>query len=48
MFLASKGGEGRPIRLQDFPAHVEHLHGNNDYLFSTEFSVSDDYSTVQS
>ena len=28
-----------PVPVMDFPEYVKHLHNNQDYLFSKEFSV---------
>ena len=28
-----------PVPVMDFPEYVEHMHTNQDYLFSKEFSV---------
>ena len=30
-----------PVPVKDFGKHVNHMHSNDDYLFSEEYSVSE-------
>ena len=34
-------GTLQPVPVPEFADHVNHLHANDDYLFSEEYSVSD-------
>lgn len=36
--LPLTGGTFQPIPVREFPAHVMHLHANDDFLFSEEYS----------
>lgn len=31
-------GTFEPVPVRDFPAHVQHLHANDDFLFTEEYS----------
>ena len=42
---STAGGTFEPISVRNFPAHVQHLHSNDDFLFTEEYnSVEPDHS----
>ena len=38
--ISAYSGTLEPIPLDKFKEHVEHMHSNDDYLFSEEYNVS--------